>query len=92
MFKWLRRTVNPVWESMTRYEHGDFVVRVWRETSENRFGPDRDVDAICTKAFPLSVYRWDEEDLVRALAQLDGVSAVELTCRGQGFVYYPDWK
>jgi len=39
----LVRPKNEVWESMTRFELGQRVVRVWREESEPCYGPDPEI-------------------------------------------------
>lgn len=79
---------NEVWESMTRFELGQRVVRVWREEDEACYGPDPEIILIYRT---FDEYTLDPEILQR-LGDLPRVSAVEILRQGDGILRYPDWR
>jgi hypothetical protein len=93
MIRWLLRLLrrkNPVYETMTRYATGKWIIRVWREEPEYHTGPDKEVLAILER----TVWRGSTpEAITHYLGELPRVSAVEIVdSRGNGGLFYPDWK
>ena len=86
----LVRPKNEVWESMTRFELGQRVVRVWREESEPCYGPDPEI---------VSLYmQFDENtldpEILERIGNMPRISAVEILRDGDGdgIIRYPDWR
>jgi hypothetical protein len=83
--------MNPIYETMTRYIFGRWVVRVWREEPEFKEGPDLEVMSIFQSH---NTCRHNlRKELVHELGSLPRVAAVEiLDPNGNGGLFYPDWK
>lgn len=91
--------MNPVFESMTRLQIGDFRIRVWREEAT--------LDA-AVAALNQDLHDWADEEranmvlhgdqphplaLFGTLRKFDRIAAVEIVdADGIGAVWYPDWK
>jgi hypothetical protein len=84
----LVRPKNEVWESMTRWELGQRVIRVWREESEPCYGPDSELLLI--------LRQFDEEtrdsEILERIGNMPRISAVEILRDGHGIIRYPDWR
>lgn len=79
---------NEVWESMTRWEDGQRVIRVWREEPRRSYGPDSEIVQIC-ESFNMDTR---DPEILQRLGDLPGVSAVEILRNGDGILRYPDWR
>ena len=79
---------NEVWESMTRWEHGQRVIRVWREEDGVVYGPDPEIVQICA-SFDMDTR---DPEILQRLGDLPRVSAVEILRHGDGILRYPDWR
>lgn len=93
MIRWLLnlgRRKNPVYETMTRYAYCGWTVRVWRESSEFKEGPDDEVLSLLNRHFTWACSR---KEVIRIIGRLPRVSAIEiLSGEGNGGLFYPDWK
>ena len=84
------RRKNPVYETMTRWTGYGWTVRVWQDSPYLRFSPDYGI------IYHLDLAR-DSEDVLRIVGnlheQFPNIAAIEaLDARGNGGLFYPDWK
>ena len=81
-----------LYESMTRVQFGDGVVRVWRGYQDGFPGDNRDIKAVLDSYNPLRPVDSFAGDIIVKLLALDRVNAVEVIGRdGNGTVVYKDW-
>jgi hypothetical protein len=77
-------------ETMTQYVMGRTTIRVWREETEFKTGPDPEVDRALNNIMTGSGLA---KQVVDALKDLPRIAAIEVLDRDlNGVVYYPDWK
>jgi len=81
---WFR---NPVYETMTRVQDLDHIIRVWREEPSFKRGPDPEVIDMVDRGY-ISL-----DEMIHAVGSLPRVAAIEILDKnGNGSLFYPDWK
>lgn len=76
---------NKVIEQMIRIEHGDKVIRVWRDITNFQHS-NEDIFRTIDSCESFTTTR-----IAEAIGDLPNVAAVEVLSNGNGIVLYPDW-